>query len=288
MKAVVFGAGGQVGRAVLAQTPEGCRSRGFALADVDIVDWPCVTGALEREHPAVVFNCAAYTAVDRAEIEPERAQAVNADAVRHMKAATDRVGALLVHISTDFVFDGSAGRAYQPSAERSPLSVYGRTKAAGEDAAGPDALIVRSSWVYASGTDNFVSAVLRLMREQGRLRVVVDQIGSPTWASGLAKTLWSLASKDVRGIHHFSDAGVASRYDFAVAIAEEGQRLGLLHRMPLIQPTTTRENGGRAERPPFSVLDTRATANLLGREPIHWRDNLRRMLAEEALLWPGS
>ncbi|OZA07217.1 MAG: hypothetical protein B7Y02_14340 [Rhodobacterales bacterium 17-64-5] len=135
-----------------------------------------------------------------------------------------------MQVSTDFVFDGTSGRGYRPDDLRNPQSVYGASKAAGEDAAGDAAIIVRTSWVHAAGGANFVRTMLRLMRERENLSVVADQIGSPTWATGLAQVLWGLAAKDATGIWHHRDAGIASWYDFAVAIAEEAHALGLLAR----------------------------------------------------------
>ena len=236
------------------------------------------------ERPDIVINAAAYTAVDKAESEEELALAINGTAVAAMASALREVGGRLVHVSTDFVFDGTSAHAYRPQDARNPLSAYGRTKAAGEDAAGPDALIVRTAWVYAAGGANFVRTMLRLMATRDSLGVVADQIGAPTWAPGLATTIWGLIASRANGVFHHCDAGVASWYDFAVAIKEEALALGMLERAVPIRPITTADYPTPARRPAFSLLDCSATRALLGDEPIHWRTNLRTMLKEEQAL----
>jgi dTDP-4-dehydrorhamnose reductase len=234
--------------------------------------------------PAIIVNAAAYTAVDRAEAEPELAHAINADAPAAFARALAGSAGRLVQVSTDFVFDGQSGESYRPADPRNPQSVYGASKAAGEDAARSDAIIVRTSWVHAAGGDNFVRTMLRLMRERGEVRVVADQIGSPTWATGLAQTLWGLAEKDQPGIYHHRDAGVASWYDFAFATAEEAFAIGLIARIPAIVPIASSDYPTPARRPSVSVLDVSATRALLGDCHVHWRTNLKSMLIEEKAL----
>lgn len=282
MKVLVTGAAGQLGRALMASVPEGWSATGATRDSFDLADAGAVRGAIHSMRPDLVVNAAAHVAVDRAESEEALARAINADAVAAMASALAETGGRLVQVSTDFVFDGSRPRAWQPGDTRGPLSVYGRTKAAGEDAAGADALIVRTSWVYAAGGGNFVRTMLRLMRERDEVRVVSDQIGAPTWASGLADVIWALAARGARGIYHHSDAGVASWYDFAVAIQEEALAIGLLDRAVPVIPIPTADYPVPAARPAFSLLDSSATRALLGDRPPHWRVNLRRMLAEEA------
>ncbi|KPF94006.1 dTDP-4-dehydrorhamnose reductase [Novosphingobium sp. AAP83] len=284
MKALVTGVNGQVGKALLRTAPKGWTCVPLDRAALDLSDRDALIRMVDAEEPDVVFNAAAYTAVDKAESEPDLAQAINARAPAALAAALLRTGGKLVQVSTDFVFDGTAGHGYRPEDLRNPQSVYGTSKAAGEDAAGDAAIIVRTSWVYAAGGANFVRTMLRLMRERDELRVVADQIGSPTWATGLARTLWGLAMADKRGIWHHRDAGVASWYDFAVAIAEEATAIGLLHRVPHIVPIATTDYPTPARRPSFSVLDVSATRAALGDEAVHWRANLRKMLKEEQAL----
>ncbi|HSG56487.1 MAG TPA: dTDP-4-dehydrorhamnose reductase, partial [Paracoccaceae bacterium] len=243
-----------------------------------------VAAYIRATRPDLVINAAAYTAVDRAESEEPLALAVNGGAVAAITAALAETGGRLVHVSTDFVFDGTSSRAYQPADQRNPLSAYGRTKAAGEDAAGPHALIVRTAWVYTAGGANFVRTMLRLMAERDSLAVVADQIGAPTWAPGLAATIWGLVDKGATGIFHHSDAGVASWYDFAVAIQEEALAIGLLARAIPIRPIKTADYPTPALRPAFSLLDCTETRALLADGHTHWRINLRKMLNEEQAL----
>jgi dTDP-4-dehydrorhamnose reductase len=258
------------------------RPLGSDALDVTAAD--AVGATLARERPAVVFNLAAYTAVDAAESHPVEAEAVNHAGAAHVADAARRVGARVIHLSTDFVFDGAQSRAYTPGERPHPLGVYGRTKLAGEravlESGAADATVVRTQWLYADRGRNFVHAMLRAMRERDEVGVVADQIGSPTSARSLAETLWRLAARpDVRGILHWADAGVASWYDFAVAIQEEGLALGLLERAVPVRPLRTEEFPTAARRPPFSVLDTRDTARALGAGPAHWRVRLRETLA---------
>lgn len=284
MKALVTGARGQLGQALVASAPEGWIAEASDRRDLDVTDAQAVRARIVTERPDIVLNAAAYTAVDGAESEEELARAINAEAVANIANALRESGGRLVHVSTDFVFDGRSSRAYRPDDERAPLSAYGRTKAAGEDALGESDLLVRTAWVYAAGGSNFVRTMLRLMRERDELRVVCDQIGSPTWALGLARTVWNLVAAGAVGTYHHSDAGVASWYDFAVAIQEEALAAGLLDRAIPIQPISTADFPTPAHRPAFSLLDCSATRNLLEDGWTHWRTNLRLMLEEEKAL----
>lgn len=283
MKALITGVNGQLGKALLAQAPAGWTCVALDRSALDLSDAAAIARMVDAEQPDLVLNAAAYTAVDRAESEPELAHAINTGAPAAFSKALSGAGRLL-QVSTDFVFDGLRGHNYQPHDIRNPQSVYGASKAAGEDAAGDAAIIVRTSWAYAAGGANFVRTMLRLMNERDELRVVADQIGSPTWARSLATTIWELAAKDAAGIWHHRDAGIASWYDFAVAIAEEAHAIGLLARIPAIHPIATSDYPTPAHRPAFSVLDVSATRAILGDVSVHWRTNLRSMLKEEKAL----
>ena len=283
MKALITGVKGQLGKALLAHAPAGWTCVSLDRAALDLSDAEAIARVVDAEQPDLVLNAAAYTAVDRAESESDLAHAINAGAPAAFSKALGDAGRLL-QVSTDFVFDGARGHAYLPSDIRNPQSVYGASKAAGEDAAGDTAIIVRTSWVYAAAGANFVRTMVRLMRERDELGVVADQIGSPTWARGLAITIWGLAVRDATGIWHHRDAGIASWYDFAVAIAEEAHAVGLLDRIPAIHPIATSEYPKPARRPAFSVLDVTATREILGDISMHWRANLRTMLNEENAL----
>ncbi|ANU07157.1 dTDP-4-dehydrorhamnose reductase [Paraurantiacibacter namhicola] len=285
MKALVTGAKGQLGTALQATAPEGWQVVGVDLAEMDLADPQAIRDVVTREAPDVLFSAGAYTAVDKAESEPDIAQAVNGDAVGHMAQALAAItGGRLVQVSTDFIFDGTRSTPYPVDAEPNPLSVYGATKLSGEAQAGDGAIICRTSWVYAAGGANFVRTMLRLMAERDALSVVSDQIGAPTLATGLAQTLWSLSAVGKPGTFHYQDAGVASWYDFAVAIQEEALALGMLERAIPITPIRTADYPTPATRPAYSVLDTRDTRALTGLPAIHWRTNLRTMLKEEQQL----
>jgi len=286
MKVLVTGAGGQVGRALVSHAPAGAGVTALIHADLDITNESAVRAVVGKHQPQWIINAAAYTAVDAAESEPAAAEALNAAAVRHIARAAARAQCRLLQLSTDFVFDGRASEPYATDAKTGPLSVYGSSKLAGEQfalAENSRAVVLRTSWVYAAAGRNFVRTMLGLMAKRPELRVVSDQVGSPTWASSLARVLWRLIEIDApTGIHHWSDAGVASWYDFAVAIQEEARARGLLDKEIPIVPIRTAEYPTPARRPAYSVLDTAATRALTGFPAVHWRVQLRRMLDELA------
>jgi dTDP-4-dehydrorhamnose reductase len=193
-------------------------------------------------------------------------------------------GCRLIHISTDYVFDGTGTEPYQPTDATHPLSVYGRAKLLGEQAVretlGDRAVILRTAWVYAAHGKNFLLTMLRLMRERGAVRVVADQYGSPTAAESIARALWAIAAlPKVHGVLHWTDAGKATWYDFARVIAEEGYAAGLLPGSIAITPITTAQYPTAARRPANSVLDTRTAIEQLGITPAPWRVQLRATLA---------
>lgn len=286
LKALITGAGGQVGRMLLETCPVGFEAIACTHADLDIGVVEQVRERVSRHRPAVIINAAAYTAVDKAESEPELAHRINAEGPRHLADAAKECNARLVHISTDFVFDGAGSVPYRPDSPTNPLSVYGRSKRDGElavlEALAQRATIVRTAWVYAATGANFVRTMLRVMQANGSARVVADQVGTPTAARSLAEALWRIAAKaEIHGVHHWTDAGVASWYDLAVAVAEEGAELGLLPPGVTVTPITTAEYPTPARRPSYSVLDKRSLAPF-GLVPIHWRKRLRGVLKEIA------
>jgi len=283
VRALVAGAGGQLGRALLATAPEGVTATGLSRAELDIADEASIAAALDAHSPDVVVNAAAHTAVDKAEGDEASAYRVNRDGPALLARACDGRGVRLVHVSTDFVFDGTRGSPYRPSDPTSPLGVYGASKLAGEHAvraALPEALIVRTAWVYAAQGANFVRTMLRLMASQPALRVVADQVGTPTHAASLASAIWRLVAAKASGVHHYTDAGVASWYDFAVAIQEEALALGLLERAIPVVPIRTEDYPTPAKRPAYSVLDKTDTYAAIGGPAAHWRAELRAALGE--------
>ncbi len=251
---------------------------------LDITDRERVLSELRQLAPDVIINAAAYTAVDKAETEQEMAAAVNTDAVETLSIAASELNAHLIHVSTDFVFGKGDGSPFVENSDVDPVSVYGKTKLAGERILAennPDSsLVVRTAWVYSSHGANFVKTMLRLMKERGEVGVIADQIGSPTWANSLARALWVAAEKRSAGVMHWTGAGAASWYDFAVAIAEEARSMGLLEADATVNPLTTEQYPTPAARPHYSVLELTHTWERLGIKSAHWREDLRTMLKE--------
>jgi len=279
---LVLGGGGQIGSAVVAAADARHEVTARTHAQLDIGDERAVARALTDTGAEWVVNAAAYTAVDLAEDEPARAKAVNDTAVGVLAASASAAGCRLLHLSTDFVFDGKSNRAYLPADQTNPLSVYGSSKLGGERRVlngAPGGIVLRTAWVYAAEGRNFVLTMLRLMREKDQLSVVCDQIGAPTWAAGIAAAIWGLiAAAAPGGVYHWTDLGVASWYDFAVAIQDEALTRGLLSRAVPIAPIPSAAYPTRARRPAFSVLDTASTRALIKVPARHWRHNLRAML----------
>jgi dTDP-4-dehydrorhamnose reductase len=282
MRVLVLG-GGQIAKAVAAEAPARHEVAMRTHADLDIVDEGAVARELEKFNADWIVNAAAYTAVDLAEDEPAKAIAVNDTAVASLVRIAGTARSKLLHLSTDFVFDGGSKRAYLPLDHTNPLSIYGVSKLGGERRviAGGTGIVLRTSWVYAAEGKNFVLTMLRLMREKDKINVVCDQIGAPTWAASAAAAIWGLIGGDARpGIYHWTDLGVASWYDFAVAIQDEALTRGLLSRAIPIFPIYSSEYPTKAQRPVFSVLDSASTRLLLKLPATHWRHNLRMMLDE--------
>jgi dTDP-4-dehydrorhamnose reductase len=285
MKVLITGAQGQVARALMKSVPAGVAAVSLPRAQLDIGDERAVLSAIQSHGPDLIINAAAYTAVDRAESEPEAAARANAAGPRHLALALQASAGRLLHLSTDFVFDGMASTPYLPDSPANPQNTYGRTKRAGEEAVQqtlPDrSVVLRTAWVYAAEGSNFVRTMLRLMAAKGAVRVVSDQVGTPTAADSLAKAIWALAARpDVNGIYHWTDAGVASWYDFAVAIAEEAVLLGLLPAGIQVDPIATEEYPTPARRPRYSVLDKRSLLSKVTVPSPHWRVSLRSVLRE--------
>lgn len=284
---MVTGGQGQLGWELSRSVPDEIDPVILDRTALDITDAQAVDALIRAQTPDVIINAAAYTAVDNAEREHARAFAVNRDGVTHLAHAAAATGARLIHVSTDFVFDGTSGQPIRPDSPANPLGVYGASKWAGEESVratfGGEELIVRTGWVYSTHGHNFVKTMLKLMADRRRLTIVADQIGTPTWARDLARALWQFARlPSARGALHWSDAGVASWYDFAVAIREEASRLGLLddEEEVTLVPVSTASFPTAARRPGFSVLDKESSWELLGWAPVHWVVNLRNMLQE--------
>ena len=281
-KVLVCGAAGQLGRELQQCAPDGIEVIARARSALDITDANAVEAILDEHNVRGIINAAAYTAVDQAETDAAAVQAINAHAPGLLANACAARGLRILHVSTDFVFDGAQGRPYRPDDATNPLGVYGASKLAGEQAvldSGADAIVLRTGWVYSRHGGNFVKTMLRLMAERDQLGIVEDQVGTPTWAQGLAKTCWALlAIPEAMGIYHWSDAGACSWYDFACAIQAQGLERGLLTRAATLTPIPAANYPTPAQRPAYSVLDKSSTRALLGYSGAHWQDSLAAML----------
>ncbi len=252
---------------------------------VDLTNSEQIRQIIQENKPNVIINCAAYTAVDKAESEPEIANLVNAIAPQIMAEEAAKLDSFLIHISTDYVFNGAKNKAYLETDETAPLGVYGNTKLAGETAIKNNCdkfIIIRTAWVYGIyGKGNFVKTMLRLGQDREELKVVADQIGSPTWTYDLAEAIAQILPKlapEIAGIYQYTNSGVCSWYDFAVTIFEEAEKLGFPLKIKKVIPITTEEYPTPAKRPAFSVLSTRKISAILGENPPHWRSSLQKML----------
>ncbi|MBX2884747.1 MAG: dTDP-4-dehydrorhamnose reductase [Granulosicoccus sp.] len=281
---ITGGQSGQLKWELLRTAPEGIDIVGESAERLDIADQAAVQKVVSELKPDCIINAAAYTAVDTAEEDTDAAFLLNETAVGYLCDAALERNANFIHVSTDFVFGHSDGSPFREDAPTDPVSVYGHSKLAGEKVVMqrmPDTgLVVRTAWVYSSFGNNFVKTMLRVMKARGEVGVIADQVGSPTWANGLARALWQAALKKSSGMMHWTGAGVASWYDFAQAIAEEGVAAGLLEKMPVVNSLRTDQYPTPASRPSYSVMETTATWEALDLKPLHWRDELRAMLLE--------
>jgi len=276
---LVLGAGGMLGMAVARLLERHYPATVSATrAEADVTDRFRLAAEVERLQPTVVFNCAAYTDVDGCEVDADRARRVNAEGAENVARAAAGSGCRLVHLSTDFVFDGRGRRPYREDDPTGPLSVYGRSKLEGERRAAEaaaDHLIVRSSWLFGRGRANFVDAIRARAASVPVLKVVSDQVGSPTFVEDLAEALLRLLRVEHRGVVHFANDGSCSRFELARAIVEALGPAATARPVPI----TTEEAGRLAARPAYSALDTTLYARLTGAAPRPWKDALCAYLA---------
>ncbi len=293
MSVLILGAKGQLGQALRSIQPADQAVTYADIEECDLTDPDAVQYFLDTIDPDFVVNCAAYTAVDRAETDQDLCFRINRDAVQHIvdgltESGKRRSGGLprLIHVSTDFVFDGTRNIPYQPGDAPNPVSVYGISKLAGEQAAlatlPEQVMVIRTAWLYYTEGANFVHTMLRLMAEKPELSVVSDQRGSPTFARSLANVIWRAATQDrfTPGIYHWTDAGELTWCEFAEAIQELALERGLLESAIPVHPISTDEYPTPAARPAYSVLDTRKLEDLVGCDTTPWRQNLGIMLDE--------
>ncbi|MFA3790798.1 dTDP-4-dehydrorhamnose reductase [Aliiglaciecola sp. SL4] len=255
--------------------------------DIDITSAENVNSILSNNNVTGIINASAYTAVDKAESEKQQAFEINAAAVENLAKFANQNAVPLVHVSTDYVFSGDKGSPYLVEDVHAPIGVYGASKAAGEKAiqqfAPSQGCIIRTSWVYSQFGNNFVKTMLRLMAEKPELGIIDDQIGSPTSASALAKACLYAVNHNVNGVHHFTDSGVCSWYDFALAIQELGIKYGLLNKSIPVKPIPTLAYPTPAKRPSYSVLDKASlTMAFNGLQPKHWRVELSEVMQQIA------
>ena len=270
---LVVGANGMLGRDLMTVLPG--ELRGVDIGEIDITSPELVRTVMVTLKPEVVVNVAAYTDVDGCETNRDLAFAVNGDGVGHLARASADIGAKLVHISTDYVFDGGKGSPYQEDDSTGPLSVYGQSKLLGEQNArlNPDHLIIRTQWLYGIHGNNFVETMLRLATDRTELSVVDDQIGSPTWTVDLARAIRSLVEAGLRGTYHAANAGFCSWNEFAQAIfTEAGVKI-------MVKPMTTTELNRPAPRPLYSTLDCGKLTRDTGFTPQGWREALKSYLS---------
>jgi dTDP-4-dehydrorhamnose reductase len=275
---LILGASGQLGVELQRTAPVGVAIVALDIGDVDIRDRDAVTRAITAARPEAVFNCAAFTNVDGAESARDEAMATNGIAPGIIAAACGQAGTRLLHVSTDYVFNGHASAPYPPSAPPAPANAYGESKLEGERrvlAATHDAAVVRTAWLHSGLGVNFVKTAVRLLGSGSPMRVVDDQIGTPTRARHLAQALWRLADRpEVTGILHFTDAGVASWFDVAVAVMDALRAADRLPDGALVEPISSSQRPSVARRPLYSVLDKHDSWRAIGFVPPHWREGV--------------
>ncbi|MEG3879601.1 dTDP-4-dehydrorhamnose reductase [Microcoleus sp. herbarium7] len=301
MKRILLtGVDGQLGQELQRTLAPLGEVKGVGRQTLDLTSSDRICQTIAEIKPDLIVNAAAYTAVDKSETESELAHLINGVAPTMMAAEQARNGGALIHVSTDYVFDGSKNTPYTEEDAPNPLGVYGKSKLAGEEGIQKTSqdlqsvmgefryVILRTAWVYGTyGKTNFVKTMLRLGADREEIRVVADQVGTPTWAYDIANAIAILGQQLISepatvpsGIYNFTNSGVASWYDFAIAIFEEAQQLGMTLKVQRVVPITTSEYPTPATRPAYSVLAGQKTAAALGSHSSHWRQGLRKMLTE--------
>lgn len=283
-KVLLIGAKGQVGQELQVTLPSLGEVISIGREELDLTNSEKIGQLIREIHPNYLVNASAYTAVDKAETEPDLAYSINATAPKIMAEAAEKIKAKFLHISTDYVFDGRKNTPYLETDLTNPLGVYGQSKLRGEEeikTVNSQAIILRTAWVYGSyGKSNFVKTMLRLGKEREELKVVVDQLGSPTWSKDIAAAITHLLinADNPAGIYNFTNSGVASWFDLTKAIFEEAKISGIPLKIQRVIPITTAEYPTPAVRPAYSVLSGQKISQQLGYIPPYWRDSLKAML----------
>lgn len=284
MKILVTGSTGQLGSETVTMLKENSIDvTGMNSKELDFCQPTKVRKLVAEFNADWVINCAAYTKVDLAEQEKEKAFQINRNAVAALAEGVKDSNGRLIHISTDFIFDGKQSNPYTEDDEPNPLGVYGASKLAGEEAVLdilPDAVIIRTSWVYGAHGNNFVKTMLNLAAEKDEIRVVDDQVGSPTWTRDISQAVCDLVNSRASGIYNFSNEGVASWYDLAHEVIANARRYGMPVKVKRVSPIPSSEYATLAKRPQYSVLSKRKIRGVLGYEIPHWLDSLSNMLSQ--------
>ena len=286
-KILLIGSTGQVGQELLKTLKPLGELTILTRQQLDLTKPNDIKKAIASMAPEIIVNAAAYTAVDKAETESELAMAINALAPEIMGEIAQKTSATLVHLSTDYVFDGRHYTNYKEDDVTNPLGIYGKSKLMGEVGIRKNCdkhIILRTAWVYGcKGHGNFVKTMLRLGQEKEELKVVADQIGTPTWSYDIANAIANLLEKQTEiplGTYHYTNSGVASWYDFALAIFDEARQLNFPLKIKKVLPITTAEYPTPAQRPAYSVLSKVKFTQTLGIYPPYWRDSLKKMLKQ--------
>lgn len=298
MKVLLTGSTGQLGQALIESKPNNVDLITTNRHELDLTNSQVCINFIEDIKPSWVLNCAAYTSVDKAEGEAELAMAINSSAPQAFSKALLKTGGKLLHISTDFVFNGNQNSPYKVSDPRSPIGIYGKSKAAGEDSIEQSfrnrnqAVILRTSWLMGNVGKNFALTMLKLHREKDEIYVISDQVGGATSTLTLSSACWKLITQseaiiDSEGklpmIMHWCDSGIASWYDIAIAIGEIGKKIGLLDNPAKVNPISSSDYPTIVKRPRYSLLDCTESRRILNLPNIHWRAALEEVLLKVSL-----
>lgn len=282
MKVLITGAKGQLGNNVrIEMQAAGCEVIAVDVDDLDLLKTELIADQISEYNADWVINCAAYTQVDRAEDEPDMAFSINRDAAREIATGVSRTNGNLLHISTDYIFDGKKNTPYKEDDEAKPLSIYGASKLEGENEIRlilPNALILRTAWVYGVFGNNFVKTILQLASNRSELKIVSDQVGSPTWAFDIARTIAALINMNESGTYNFTSQAEVSWYDFACEILNNARQLDYKIVTENVVPISTSEYPAKAVRPKYSALSNEKINNLLGSGP-EWKKSLYSMIS---------
>lgn len=297
MKVFLIGMNGQLGRSIIKSKPKDVFLYKFSRKELNLLDFNLLEKTIKKNKPDWIINCAAYTNVDFAEIEKNMATKINKDVPKKIAEIISENGGKLLHISTDFVFNGNQNYSYSYKQKRDPINHYGWSKAGGEEAIEKilskkkQAVILRTSWLISPFGKNFVLTILDLLKGKKNIPVVCDQIGCPTNALLLSKVCWEIIFSDqifdnnyfeemAVPIMHWSDLGVTSWYDMALSIEEIAYDLGYLEKKGSIMPIKSKYYKSTATRPKFSLLDCEETYKLLSLKPINWRETIKQILSQ--------